>query len=390
MNYNLKVILLVVVSMLVLTSCALIRTPSEPPTETMTDTPSKTETTDVTTEVTTDEPPVSETSESETTAEENPPEPLPYINPLTGEGIKTDFTTQRPAAIMINNIKISCPQNGVGSADIIYECLAEGGLTRLMMVSMDYQNLPEVGSIRSSRDYFLDFAADYDALYVHAGGSQYAYIAIAERKVQNLDGVNMWFPSTFYQDPDRKKNMGFEHSTMTTGEGIASGIKYKRYRTALTENFDYPLDFVSSDTALTYESKAEHIHIPFSRVQTTDFVYDAESGKYLRYQFDGEKHIDGLTNEQLAFENVLIYFCETGAITGDAKNRIEVGTVGEGTGYYATNGTYTQITWKKESHTAPIKFYGPDGALLLLNVGKTFISVCPTTIESSLSFNYEW
>ena len=390
MTRCLKFIFAAVLCALVLTSCALVRTPTDPPIETTATTESTTETTDITTEATTAESSAPESSTEVSTDTEEPPEVLPYVNPLTGEGMKTDFSNRRPAAIMINNIKISCPQNGVGSADIIYECLAEGGLTRLMMVSMDYENLPEVGSIRSSRDYFLDFAADYDALYVHAGASQYAYIAISERKVQNLDGVNMWFPSTFYQDPDRKKNMGYEHSTMTTGEGIASGIKYKRYRTALTEGFDYPLDFVSFDTVLTYENRAEHIRIPFSGVQTTDFVYDADTGTYLRYQFDGEKHIDGLTNEQLAFENVLIYFCETGEITGDPKYRIEVGTIGEGTGYYAANGTYTQITWKKESHTDPIKFYDADGEPLLLNVGKTFISVCPTTVEESISFNYEW
>lgn len=366
-----------------------------------------------TTEDTTTAAPITESDTSDTTAQETSettadtttatetvtdmPEPVPepepepeFVNPLTGLAAEKDFSTQRPAAIMINNIAVSCPQVGVSQADVIYECLVEGGYTRLMMLVMDYANLPEIGSIRSARDYYLDFAADYDALYVHAGGSPYAYDSIQARGITNLDGVNMYLPTTFYRDQDRVVSMGLEHSLMSTGEKIVEGIKYKRYRTALTQNFDYPLDFVKYGTTTSFEEAATHIHIPYSLFQITDFVYDAENEYYLRYQFDGQEHIDGATGEQLSFENVLIYFCETGLITGDPSFRIEVGTVGEGSGYYATRGTYIPITWKKESHESPIQFYDADGEPLLLNAGKTFISVCPTSIEKSIAFDYEW
>lgn len=341
-----------------------------------------------TSETTTAAPETTAPAETETTSrnhEENKPE---FVNPLTGLAVEEDMSGKRPAAIMINNIKISCPQQGVSEADIIYECLVEGGYTRLMMLSQDYENLPVVGSVRSSRDYYLDFAADYDAIYVHAGGSPYAYTALRERGVTNLDGVNMYLPTTFYRDQDRVKAMGLEHSLMTTGTKIVEGIKYKRYRTTMeVEDFDYPLDFQYGEP-LAFEDAALRIHIPYSAVQITDFYYDEATGEYLRYQFNGVAHIDGANEEQLSFENVLIYFCETGRITGDSSLRIEVGTVGEGTGFYATNGTYIPITWKKESHEAPIQFFDADGELLLMNPGKTFISVCPTTIENQIDFNY--
>lgn len=323
---------------------------------------------------------------SEETGGEEEPE---FVNPLTGLAAEKDLSATRPAAIMINNIKVSCPQIGVSQADVMYECLVEGGYTRLMMLTADYESLPEVGSVRSARDYYLDLAADYDAIYVHAGGSTYAYDSIAERSVNNLDGVNMYLPTTFYRDQDRAKTMGLEHSLMTTGEKIAEGVAYRRYRTEMTNDFDYPLDFVKYGTTVSFTDASLHIRIPYSVVQTTDFVYDAESGKYLRYQFDGEKHIDGATNEQLSFENVMLLFCETGLITGDPYNRIDVGTTGEGTGYYATRGTYIPITWKKDSHETPVKFFDADGNELLLNRGKTFVSVCPTSIRTLVSFNYK-
>ncbi len=333
-----------------------------------------------------------ETSESETTPAETESSEVPaLINPLTGLVSEKDFTGLRPVAIMINNIAISCPQKGVSEADVIYECLVEGGYTRLMMLSMDYSNLGTVGSVRSTRHYYLDFSADYDAIHVHAGGSTYAYETImGERDVNNLDGVHMYLPASFARDPERIKTMGLEHSLMTTGAGIVSGIKYKKYRTTIDEDFDYPLDFVSPETIVSFDEAAAHVRIPYSAAQTTDFVYDTETETYLRYQFKGKPHIDQTTEEQLAFENVLIYFCETGRISGDDKQRIDVGTVGSGTGFYATKGTYIPISWEKDESESPIRFYGADGELLLLNPGKTFISVCPTYLEKSINFNYEW
>ena len=194
-----------------------------------------------------------ETTESDTTTEETPTPAAPeFVNPITGLEADQDFTGIRPAAIMINNIRVSCPQIGVADADIMYECLVEGGYTRLMMVVMDYANLGSVGSVRSARNYYLDFAADYDALYVNAGGIETSYEGIFALIVQNLDGVNMYLPSTFARDRDRIATMGLEHSLMTTGAGIVSGIKYKKYSTATEDDFDYPLDFVPYGTTVSY------------------------------------------------------------------------------------------------------------------------------------------
>ncbi|MBQ8746725.1 MAG: DUF3048 domain-containing protein [Clostridia bacterium] len=333
-----------------------------------------------------------DTTDSDTTTEGSDVVDVPaYLNPLTGLPVSKDLSAFRPAAIMVNNIAVSCPQPGIASADIIYECLVEGGFTRLMAVSMDYTNLPSIGSIRSARHYYLAMAADYDALFIHIGGSTYAFDTIDEKGVNNVNGIE-WYASNYvyWQDPVRLKNMGYEHSWLTNGESIAEGIKYKRYRTAARANFDYPVDFVEYGTTVSYENKAEHVHIPYSRLQTTDFVYDAKSGSYLRYQFDGKKHIDGTTGEQLAFDNVIVYYCETGLITNDALNRIDVQTEGTGTGFYATKGTYIPITWEKDSFESPIRFYTADGEPLYLNAGKTFISVCPTSIKNDVSLNYEW
>lgn len=124
---------------------------------------------------------------------------------------------------MINNIKVACPQEGIAQADILYECLVEGGLTRLMAVISDYTSIGVLGSVRSARDYYIDMAQNHDAIYIHAGGSPQAYAELYARNIDYICGVNMYTPNTFYRDNTRMNQMGYEHSLMTTGDGLRSG-----------------------------------------------------------------------------------------------------------------------------------------------------------------------
>jgi len=327
------------------------------------------------------------------TAAETEPEPeivIPdFINPLTGLAADKDLSASRPAAIMINNIKVSCPQIGVRNIDVMYECLAEGGITRLLCLASDYAALGEVGSVRSARDYFIDLAQNHDALFVHAGGSPYAYTSIDERDIDNLDGVNMYLPDVFYRDQDRRKNMGYENSLMTSGEKIAEGIAFRKYRTTLRDNFDSPLDFVDFGTTLDLSSAEDalHVYLPFSYYENADMIYDPSTGLYDRYQFDGEPHIDGETGEQLRFANIFVLFCDTAAIPGDDKDRIRVGTVGSGDGYYITGGKAIRVRWEKDDNDSPVKFTDENGESLKINRGKTYIAVMSMSAEKNILLN---
>ena len=123
------------------------------------------------------EPPESQPSVSVMAPVE--PEPaLPYVNPLTGEGCARDIAQKRPVAVMLNNLKKALPQLGVSQADIIYEAPAEGGITRMLAVFQSVEEVGNIGSVRSARDYYVSLAMGHDALYLHAGGSPGAYAAI--------------------------------------------------------------------------------------------------------------------------------------------------------------------------------------------------------------------
>lgn len=339
----------------------------------------------------------SKETEPETTAEETqaPQEVPEFTNPLTGLASDTDLSKKRPVSIMINNINVSLPQEGIGAADIMFECMAEGGITRLMMLSTEYEKLTKVGSVRSARDYYIDYAEGFDCIFVHAGGSPYAYSTISNRAIQNIDGVAgkdlTGSGHCFFRDPERLGKYSSEHTLMLkSGEELAAAINNYGYRTEKAEGYETPMNFVPYLETATLENKATHVKVVMSNYQIVDFVFAPEQEGYLRYQYNGDPHIDNTTGEQLKFKNVILVFTSANAIAGDDKNRISVGTTGSGNGWYITEGTYQKITWQKDSHDSVMKYFYEDGTEVQLNRGKTMINVVPVTNESLVEFNDEW
>ncbi len=301
-----------------------------------------------------------------------------YINPLTGLAAGVDVNNRRPVAIMVNNVKASLPQSGISKADILFECLAEGGITRLMMLSTEYEFLPKVGSVRSARDYYIDFADGFDSIFVHAGGSTYAYDTLASRNTDHIDGVNGPSPKgTFARDAERlAAGVASEHTLfMQGGEALKAAIDSLKYRTEKEEDAEAPMVFKPWDEVTTLGSTATHIGVNVSNYQYVDYVYDEATSTYLRYQYHGDKHMDCDTETQLSFTNVILMFNDSGIINGDEKNRLWMDTTGEGEGYYITNGTYASIKWEKETTDSPIKYYYEDGTEVEFNRGKTMINV---------------
>ncbi len=319
-----------------------------------------------------------------------PPEPVvpEFTNPLTGLETTEELSKARPVAVMINNLKASMPQEGVSYADIIYECIVEGAQTRLLALCLDYTEVPVFGSVRSSREYFLDFAANHDAIYVHAGGSDEAYRQIKSRKVSNLDGVNMYLPDTFYRDSERRKVMAFEHTLMTSGEKIKSGIEFKKYRTELKEDFTSPFVFAKfGEEIIPSGEDAKYLGFKYSNAYKPYYIYNEENSVYERYQF-GEAHIDNTTDKQLAFENIIVIFCPT-YNTNDELGHYNVNCVGEGEGYYISRGTAQKIKWKKPAADTPVSFFTESGGELVINRGRTFIQVCTNAMKETTVISAE-
>ncbi len=326
-------------------------------------------------------------TDAETELPKNEPE---FVHPLTGLPSETDLSKKRPVSIMVNNIEVSLPQSGIYNADILFECLAEGGITRLMMISTEYEKLPKVGSVRSARDYYIDYAESFNCIFIHAGGSDYAYNTLYQRGTNRIDGVNGPSPNgTFARDKDRL-NAGYatEHTLfLQGGEAIKNAIANLGYKTEKAAGYETPMVFAPWGETTSLEKKATHIGVTVSAYQYVDYVYDSESGNYLRYQYRGQPHMDYTANKQLSFKNVILMFNDSGLISGDAKNRIWMQTTGEGDAYLITNGTYQAIKWKKEKHDSVIKYYYADGTEVELNRGKTMINVVDNSNKSLVIFD---
>ncbi len=376
MNFK-RIIALLLAAMMLLSVCACKK--DEQPDDETTDSEAKETVVD---ETETDPP---------TNAETDPPVvDAQFINPLTGLASEVDLSKKRPVSIMVNNIGASLPQSGISYADILFECLAEGGITRLMMISTEYEKLPKIGSVRSARDYYIDYAESFNCIFIHAGGSTYAYNTLANRGTNRIDGVNGPSPyGTFARDQDRlKAGYATEHTLfLQGGEAIKAAIDSLGYSTEKAEGYETPMVFKPWNEIASYDNLATHIGVTVSSYQYVDYVYNAETREYLRYQYNGDKHVDSATGEQLSFTNVILMYNDSGLISGDEKNRIWMQTTGEGEGYYITNGTYSFIKWKKDSHDSVIKYYNIDGSEVQFNRGKTMINVIDKSNMNRLVFD---
>ena len=108
---------------------------------------------------------------------------------LSGKMVPKETGERRPVAIMLNNIEDAMPMSGVSYADVLYECVVEGSLTRMMGVFENYDGLDKIGSVRSCRNYFVYYALEYDAIYCHYGQSSYALPLLQQDYVDNLSGL---------------------------------------------------------------------------------------------------------------------------------------------------------------------------------------------------------
>lgn len=300
---------------------------------------------------------------------------------LTGEWIDEKVANKRPVAIMLNNIKAAIPQSNVSKAEITYEILVEGGITRMLLVMQDYEGLDKIGPVRSARHYYVDIADEYNAIYMHFGQTKYAVAEIDKIGIDTLSGLSSIGNSVYYRDKKRKA----PHNAYTSSEGIKKGIELSKYETLYSSSANQPhFQFQEEDTDLTSGNAANKITLGYSTYTTPWFEYNTKTKEYLRFQYN-DKHIDDQNNQQLSYKNVIIQSIKEWNI--DKKGYQTMELVSSGKGYYCTNGKCIPITWSKDSVSSPTKFFDETGDEIKVNPGKTFISVFPRDRESKCVIN---
>lgn len=293
------------------------------------------------------------------------------INPLTGEYIDETVAARRPIGVMINNHRKAQPQSGIEQADVVYEALVEGGIARLFAVFQDF-DAPKIGPVRSARHYYLDFAFDFDAIYVHYGLSPQAGADIRDLNAPALNGLSGLDAIMCFQDPERVR----PHATYTSYEGLMAGWDVKGYRMERDTDLTNKFNFTDDTSYMSVGMDATLITQDFSNYQDSWFEYDETTQKYNRFQFDGPQ-IDVETGNQLTYENIIVQFVKKWVIPGDTEGRLDMDLSTTGEGYYIREGKAIPITWDKKDHYSPTQYYDSEGNLLMMGTGKTWITIFP-------------
>lgn len=341
--------------------------------------------------------------------EEDTGEPRTEECPINGRMMtkaqKEEWEKRRPLGIMIENHVESRPQSGLSAADVVYEAVAEGGITRFLAVFY-CQDAPIVGPVRSARVYFMTMLREYGAypLYAHVGGANCdpetgsgcangakadALGLVRTLKWDLYNDLNQFgvpFPY-FWRDYERLPGVATEHTVYSSTAKLWDYAKNKRDLTNVDE------DGVAWDDEFTQwkfvdEAKAgdrgnvSKISLSFWNAFENDFsvvwTYDKSKNSYLRTN-GGKAHKDKNTNKQLDVKNVIIVFAdESPANDGYEGGHLLYDLVGEGDALVFQNGKAIKATWEKEDPESRMKWYDEDGKEISIVRGKVFVEIQPT------------
>ncbi|NLU10552.1 MAG: DUF3048 domain-containing protein [Tepidanaerobacter acetatoxydans] len=292
-------------------------------------------------------------------------------NPLTGIDMDIQYEKQRPLAVMIENEYNARPQSGLNKAGIVYEILTEGGITRFLAIFLG-ETVDEIGPVRSARPYFLDYAMEYDSIYIHYGASPQGYIDL---KKLNIDAINgIYDDVTFWRDRSRKE----PHNAYTNTEKILKTSEKKGF----IRDVELTLWKFNTEETFAGNQALEECELEYFKNYVVSYTYDRDKKMYKRY-INGELHTDKKTGEQILVKNIILQFAVTKVV--DDVGRLSINTVDSGKGYYISNGYCNKIKWQKDDRKERTNYTFEDGSELIINPGNIWIQILPQWGK----FNYE-
>jgi hypothetical protein len=306
----------------------------------------------------------------------NPPRDTP--NPINGELFTKaefeEFSSRYPIAVMIENHVDARPQSGYNSADLVFETLAEGGITRTMAIFWS-RSSSEIGPVRSARQYYLEWLMPFDPLYMHIGqaysddprvdanGNIYKY------NIKSLDVYGAFWrvqdrfsPHNAYTSTDLMYQKAEQYGYTGSPEPITSW-KFKA---------DAPLDQRGSNTTATLLFFEQ---LNNNGLYDVTWSYDKNRNVYLRSN-NGTEYTDATTDEQVFAKNVIIQRVNV-ALAFDDKAHLIITTIGEGDAIILRDGRVIYGTWKKSSLEERTKYYDTDGEEIVFNRGITWVEAVP-------------
>lgn len=314
--------------------------------------------------------------------------------PLNGAKYSTQqeawWKQHRPLNVMIENHEDARPQSGLSSADVVYEAVAEGGITRFMAVFY-CQDGGQVGPVRSARTYFMDFASEYgnSPLYVHVGGANADGPANALGQINDygwagkndINQFSVGFP-TFWRDYERLGHtVATEHTMYSTTEKLWKVATDRGLTNVDDKGVSWDKGFIPwkfKDEANTSSRGTKAPSYDFWKGYTAyavKWIYDPASNTYKRTN-GGAPHLDKDNNQQIAVKNVVVVFMKETNLNDEEHHNL-YGTKGSGKTVFFMDGQAITGTWTKDSRTARTVFKDANGKQIAFNRGEIWISVLP-------------
>lgn len=340
-----------------------------------------------------DKTPSSSTTQSQTSSvAQSEPEPeLPY-DPMTLTGLEqpADYSgNNRLLAVMMANHAGSSsynarPQWGLSSADMVVEIKTEGGITRLMALFSDYQDLPKIGPVRSARDQFFQLILPWQAVYVHIGEST---VQSEFRRNYNYDGLDFNLDNYGFSRDQQRINSGRStdsaaYTELSQIETIIGQKNVEMQRNSSSTFFDF-VNYNEDPRTLTGDS-AMKIDVVHSDNYRSYFEFDASKNRYMMSQYSAairgiHETVDANTDEQVGFDNVIILFADVHrhpAYINESYDIQQVDYYG-GVGYYFNGGKTEQIRWSKGAPDSVLRILDNDGneTDVKINPGTTYLGV---------------
>lgn len=302
------------------------------------------------------------------------PSPETTANPLDGTQVSKAVANRHPLAIIVENHSEARPQSGLDKASIVYEAIAEGGITRFMAI-YGPQDAKKVGPVRSLRTYFLDWAWSYKAFIAHVGGNIDALDRVSQEQAFDLDQFGLG-EKAYWREP--KAGKAIEHTMFTDTE--------KLYAQAKAKGWDMQGDFTSFKFLKPKEFKinsstTQEITIDFSAPQyKVKYSWDSLNNNYPRVMA-GTPHKDAVTGNQLAPSNIIIQSVERrDGLTRINENGWTMTTIGTGKAYVLYGGQKIDAVWKKSDLKSRTVFTDSEGKEIKFLPGQFWYEIVPPDI----------
>ena len=272
-----------------------------------------------------------------------------------------------PVGVMIENHIDSRPPANLDKALLVYEAEVEAGITRFLAFFSPKDDIDRIGPVRSARPYYLDWAAEFDALYTHCGGSPEALARIIADSI--FDFNEFYYGGYFWRDENRDAPHNIYTSTELLNEYLEKVepeiIDFDEWQFKDDADFDERPD--SSEIVVHYKNDLYEVR----------WVYDKENNSYIRYDYEDEYLTED--KEEIRPKNIVIQYVESEIL--DEVGRRELGTIGTGRALICNDGVCQKGTWAKNSLRERTKYYLDSGEEASFYRGLTWVNVVPNWYE---------